>query len=460
MDTALSVARLQFAFTITYHYLFPQLTMGLALLIFVLKTKALRTNDDRYHRAARFWIRLFAINFVMGVVTGIPMEFQFGTNWARFADAAGGVIGQTLAMEGVFAFFLESAFLGVLLFGENRLSPRLHWFASLAVFVGSWLSGYFIVCTNAWMQHPVGYSIAADGQIVLESFWSLLLNPWALWQYAHTMTGAVVTGSIAMASIGAFYALSNRHQEQARLYLRVAIPVALVASILVAGPTGDRKAHMVARHKPVAFASMEGLFHTVENPPLVILGQPDVENMELDNPLEIPQLLGFMTYRHLDDGEPIRGLSDFPRDEWPQNIAAHYYAYHIMVGLGTIFIAILLNAAWRLWRGGLLDSRLTLWTLMLALPFPFIANTAGWLTAELGRQPWLIYGLMRTEIGHSPLVSAGNVLFTLIGFMGMYALLSLLYVFLMAREIHHGPAHGESDQEVAVAATDPSPEEA
>jgi len=438
MDSALSVARLQFAFTITYHYLFPQLTMGLALLIFLFKTQAVRTGEPIYNEAARFWIRVFGINFVMGVVTGIPMEFQFGTNWARFAAAAGGVIGQTLAMEGVFAFFLESAFLGVLLFGEKRVGPRAHWLAALAVFVGSWLSGYFIVCTNAWMQHPVGYTVEADGTIVLASYWSLVLNPWALWQYAHTMAGSVVVGAFAVCSVAAFYLLGAREQQHARLWLRFAVPVGLAASVLVAFPTGDRQANLVAIHKPAAFASMEGLFYTMEDPPLVLIGQPDVENMELDNPIEIPELLGFLTTLRDQDAQ-IRGLNDFPRDEWPQNIALHYYAYHVMVGLGTLFILIMAIAAWRLWRGTLYTAHATLWVLMLALPFPFIANTAGWMTAELGRQPWVIYGLMRTADAHSPQVSAGNVLFTLIGFAGMYALLSVLYLFLMAREIAHGP---------------------
>jgi len=207
MDSALLVHRLHFAFTVTFHYLFPQLTMGLAPLIVVLKTLGLRRNDEIYNQAARFWARIFGINFIMGVVTGIPMEFQFGTNWSHFSRFAGGVIGQTLAMEGIFAFFLESAFLGLFLYGEKRLSPKAHWWSAVAVFVGSWLSGFFIVATDAWMQNPVGYAKAADGSVQLSSFWELVLNPWAWWQYAHNMSGAVITGAFAMASVGAFYLL-------------------------------------------------------------------------------------------------------------------------------------------------------------------------------------------------------------------------------------------------------------
>ncbi len=262
MDSALDVHRLHFAFTITYHYLFPQLTMGLALLIVVLKSLALRRADEHYSRAARFWGKIFAINFTMGVVTGIPMEFQFGTNWARFAAAAGGVIGQTLAMEGLFSFFLESSFLGLFLFGERRLGPRGHWVAALLVFLGSWLSGFFIVATNAWMQHPVGYALGPGGRIELASFRALLLNPWLLWQYLHTMIGSVLTACFVMGSVGAFYLLSGRHRIYGRTFVRLAVIAGLPAAILMAFPTGDGQGKMVATHQPVTLAAMEGLFST------------------------------------------------------------------------------------------------------------------------------------------------------------------------------------------------------
>src|SRR6266850_2750966 len=224
MNSALAVHRLHFAFTITFHYIFPQLTMGLALLIFVLKTMALRTGNEHYNSAARFWTRIFAINFAMGVVTGIPMEFQFGTNWARFSRDAGGVIGQTLAMEGVFSFFLESTFLGLFVYGESRLSPKLHWLSAFLVFLGSWLSGFFIIATDAWMQHPVGYRLGPNGQIILDSFLALILNPWTLWQYLHNMIAAVVTASFVVSSIGAYYLLVRKHESDGRIFLRVGVP--------------------------------------------------------------------------------------------------------------------------------------------------------------------------------------------------------------------------------------------
>jgi len=437
MDSALLIHRLQFAFTVTYHYLFPQLTMGLALLIVVLKTIAIRRNDDAYDRAARFWAKIFGINFVMGVITGIPMEFQFGTNWSHFSRFAGGVIGQTLAMEGLFAFFLESTFLGLFLYGEKRLSKTMHWFCAFMVFAGSWLSGYFIVATDAWMQNPVGYEKTADGNLQLTSFWQLLLNPWALVQYAHNMSGAAITGAFVMAAIGAFYLLTKKHTEQGRIYVRVGVIAGLVFSVLQVFPTGDHAGKMVAQKQPVTMAAMEMLFNTQQGAPLVIIGQPNMVTQTIDNGIHIPKMLSFLTYRRWN--AEVKGLNDVPQAYWPQNIPLLYYSYHIMVGLGTIFIAAMLVASFLLWQGTLYNARWMLWILLMLAPFPYIANTAGWMSAELGRQPWLVYGLMRTAEGYSKMVSAGNGWFTFLGFAGMYTVLSILFLFLVRREIEHGP---------------------
>ncbi|MGA3044432.1 MAG: cytochrome ubiquinol oxidase subunit I [Bryobacteraceae bacterium] len=434
---ALTIHRLHFAFTVTFHYIFPQLTMGLALLLVVLKTMALRTGDEHYNLAARFWARIFAINFAMGVVTGIPMEFQFGTNWARFSRSAGGVIGQTLAMEGVFSFFLESSFLGLFLFGEKKLGPKAHWVAGFLVFVGSWLSGFFIVATDAWMQHPVGYKLGPHGEILLSSFWALLLNPWLLWQYLHNMIGAVVTGSFAMAAVGAFYLLVKREERYGRTFVQVGVIAGVAATVLMLFPTGDGQGKNIAFYQPPTLSAMEGLFETEAGAPLALVGQPDVEKRRLDNPLVIPRALSFLTYQRWE--AQVKGLDAYPQDRWPDNIPLLYFSYHIMVGLGTIFIAVMALAAIWLWRGRLFAQRKLLWLLMLSAPFPYIANTAGWITAEAGRQPWLIYGLMRTQEGVSPHVSAGNALFTLIGFMGMYVVLAILFLLLVYQEIEHGP---------------------
>ena len=450
MGSALDVHRLHFAFTVTYHYLFPQLTMGLALLLVVLKTMALRTGRDHYNRSARFWAKIFGINFALGVVTGIPMEFQFGTNWAEFSKAAGGVIGQTLGMEGLFSFFLESTFLGLFLFGEKKLGPIGHWFAAFFVFAGSWMSGYLIVATDAWMQHPTGYQLSQRGDIELSSFWGLLLNPWALWQYAHNMLGAVQTGCFVMAAVGAFYQLTNREINFGKTFIRIGVTVGVIAALLQLAPTGDMQGKMVSHYQPATLAAMEGLFETQNGAPLAILGQPDVAKRQLENPLQVPNLLSFLTYRRWNAN--VRGLEAFPEDQWPDRIELLYYSYHIMVGLGTLFIAIMAVSAFLLWRGKLFESRWMLWLIMLSVPLPYIANTAGWMTAELGRQPWLIYGLMRTVHGASPRVGAGSAWFSLLGFMGMYSILSMLWLFLIYREIAHGPSH---ETELLTQATTP-----
>jgi cytochrome d ubiquinol oxidase subunit I len=441
MEHALGVHRLHFAFTITFHYIFPQLTMGLALLIVYLKTKALRTNDEHYNRATRFWARIFGINFAVGVVTGIPMEFQFGTNWAAFSRAAGGVIGQTLAMEGIFSFFLESTFLGLLLFGEKRLGRIGHWWAAFLVWLGSWLSGYFIVATNAWMQYPTGHRIDSHGQIELANFWQLILNKWVFWQYAHTMLGAVQTGCFVMAAVGAFYLLTKRHESYGRTFVKAGVLVGVVAAILQLFPTGDAQGKLIADHQPVTLAAMEGLFECQKGAPVALIGQPDLQKRRLDNPIQIPDMLSFLTYREWK--ADVRGLDAFPEDQWPDMVPLLYFTYHVMVGLGTIFIAVMVLAALMLWRGKLYASRGMLWALMVCVPLPYIANTAGWMTAELGRQPWLIYGLMRTAHGVSPQVGAGNAWFTLIGFMGLYTVLGILWLFLVYREIEDGPEPDE-----------------
>ena len=431
------IHRLHFAFTVTFHYLFPQLTMGLALLIVVLKTVALRTGSAAWDRASRFWGRIFAISFIFGVVTGIPMEFEFGTNWARFSQLSGGVIGQPLAMEGVFSFFLESAFLGLFLYGERRISPVMHWFSAVMVWLGSWISGFFIIVTDAWMQHPVAYDRLPDGRFEVLSFWRLLLNPWGLLQYAHNMTGSVVTGAFVMAAVGAFYLLEGRRMEYGRIFVKVGVIAGLIASIAVIFPTGDLHAKYVARYQPAAVAAMEGLFRTEIGAPIVLMGQPNEETGEIDNPIVANDVLSYLIYGTAK--AEVQGLDRFPHDQWPTALPLLYYAYHIMAGLGTWFVLLMVVAAFLLWRRRLYSARWALWALLLSFPLPYIANTAGWMTAELGRQPWLIYGLMRTNEGYSSTVSAANGLFTLLGFMGLYMLLGLLFTLLVYREISNGP---------------------
>ncbi len=436
MDVLL-LDRIHFAFTIIFHYLFPQLTMGLALLLVVLKTVAIRCKDECYNQAARFWARIFAVNFLFGVVTGIPMEFQFGTNWSQFARTTGGVIGQPLAMEGVFSFFLESAFLGLFLFGEKRLSAWGHWASAFLVFLGSWVSGFFIIVTNAWMQHPVAYRILPNGVYEVTSFWGLLTNPWALLQYAHNMSGAVITAALVMSSVGAFYVLENRSAEYGKIFLRVGVIAGVISCVTQIFPTGDLQGRYMAKHQPAATAAMEGLFSSRTGAPIVLIGQPDEETQRIDNPIAVNDVLSFLIYGTTK--AEVEGLDRIPRDQWPSPLPLLFYSYHVMAGLGSYFALLMVAAAFLLWRGKLFQARWMLWFLMLSFPLPYIANTAGWMTAEIGRQPWVVYGLIRVSQGYSKYVSSGNALFTLLGFMGMYSVLSILFIVLVYRVIAEGP---------------------
>jgi cytochrome d ubiquinol oxidase subunit I len=433
----LTLHRLHFAFTITFHYLFPQLTMGLALLIVVMKTLALKTGNERYDVSARFWAKIFAVNFLLGVVTGIPMEFQFGTNWSEFSRRSGGVIGMPLAMEGIFSFFLESAFLGLFLFGEKRLPRWGHWASAFFVWLGSWVSGFFIIVANAWMQHPVAYTLLPNGVIDVSSFWGLMFNPWAWIEYAHNMSGAVITGSFVMSAVGALYLLQGRDEEYGRVFLKLGVVAGFISCAAQVFPTGDMHGKYLAKHQPAAIAGMEGLFHSEKGAAMVVMGQPDFEHEKIDNPLAVNKVLSFLIYGTF--SAEVEGLDQFPRDQWPTTLPLLFYAYHIMAGLGTYFVALMGLSGFLLWRGKLFTARWLLWPILLSFPLPYIANTAGWMCAEIGRQPWLVYGLIRTAEGYSPHIGVGNSLFTLLGFLGLYSVLSILWIVLVYNFIQSGP---------------------
>ena len=436
MDNVIS-DRIQFAFTALFHYLFPILTMGLAPFVAYFHLKAAANGDPQTQSAARFWTRIFAINFAAGVVTGIPMEFQFGTNWATFSARTGAIMGEPLMMEAIFAFFVESVFLGALLYGQRALSPRLHAASAVVVWFGSWLSGFFIITANAWMQHPVGYTIVRNGTVELTDVGAILLSPFAWWQFLHVISGAVLTGSFVVAGIGAFYLLAGRHEEIARSFLRLGIVVALIFSALSIFPTGDRSSSTVTEYQPAKLAAMEGLFRSELGAPLAIIGMPDTQGQHLIDPVEIPGLLSYLAYGNFNAN--VKGLSAYPHDLWPP-VELTYYAYHVMIALASIFVAVALVGVLLLWRGALFRSRWFLWIAMLTIPFPYIANEAGWVTAEVGRQPWILYGVMRTAAGASTNVVAGETIFTTIGFVGTYTLIGLLYVLVVLREIANGPA--------------------
>ena len=438
MEDILFYHRVQFAFTITFHYLFPQLTMGLSLIIVFFKFRFLQTQKEKFNNAAKFLMKIFALNFMMGVITGIPMEFQFGTNWAKFSELTGGIIGQTLAMEGMFSFVLESSFLALFVFGEKWMGQKLHFFCALMIFLGSWLSGFLILATNSWMQFPVGYEILANGRYVLKNFWALFDNPWLWPSYLHNQMASMVTSSFVVASIGAFYILSKKHIDFGKTLLTYAIVFGAISSILVAFPTGDLNAKNVAKYHAPGFAAMEGIFETQKDgSEIILVGQPNIVEKKLDNAIAVPKVLSFLTYQSFTKSVP--GMNDFKPEELPGNIPALYYSYHIMIGLGTVFIAVMSLGAFLLWRGNVFKSKLILWMMMILAPMAYIANLAGWYTAELARQPWLVYGLLKTADGVSAHVSSGNTLFTLLGFIGLYLLLGLLFVILVIKIIVKGP---------------------
>lgn len=340
-------------------------------------------------------------------------------------------------MEGVFAFFLESSFLGVLLFGEGRRSRRTLWLASVMLWAGSWLSGYFILATNAWMQHPVAYRVLDNGKLAIESLSELLTNPWLLWQFTHNMTAAVATGSFVMAAVGALYLLAGRHLAHAKTYVQTGVMAGALAAVLLITPTGHESARQVFEHQPIKGAAFEGLFRSERGADILLIGQPNLETMTIDNPLVVPSALSLLVYYDLYAN--VKGLDVFLPQEWPDHIALLYFSYHIMAGLGTWLVAVMGLAVLWLWRGRLFASSWLLWVLLLSAPVPYIATTAGWMTAELGRQPWLVYGLFRTSEGMSPLVHSGNALFTLLGFLGLYLALGLLFVWLLIEMLRRGP---------------------
>jgi cytochrome d ubiquinol oxidase subunit I len=436
MSDAILPDRIQFALTVMFHYLFPIGTMGLAPFIAWYTVRGTRTRDVVALASAEFLAKIFALNFAIGVVTGIPLEFQFGTNWAAFSTTAGAVVGQPLALEGIYAFFFESVFLGVFLYGRRRVSPTLYAFAAVALLAGSWLSGFFIIATNAWMQHPVGYRALPNGRIELTSLTSVLLSPFAWWQYAHVMTAALLAGAFVVSGIGAYYLLGRRKEVFGRRFVRDGIVVVFAAAVIAIFPTGDRNAADITRYQPVKLAAMEGLFKTESGAPQAIIGMPDTQRSTLIDPVYVPDLLSFVAYGSL--RASVRGLDSYPADLRPP-VSLTYYAYHVMVGLGVIFVGIGGIGMLLLLTRRLFTARWMLWILMLGMPFPYVANEAGWIASEVGRQPWTVYGLVRTSASVSPTVVAGETIFTTIGFAGIYFILGVLFLLLVLRDIATGP---------------------
>lgn len=451
------LSRLQFAGTVMFHYLFPPLTIGLGLIMVLLEFQWLRTRDMAWNRAARFWTRIFALNFALGVATGIVMEFEFGTNWAAYSRFVGDVFGSALAAEGIFAFFLESGFLAVLVFGWNRVGPKMHFFSSLMVFFGSMFSAVWIVVANSWQQTPAGYHIVAqnlNGKIVhraeITDFWAMVFNPSSMDRLAHTLIGAMILGAFFVLSISAFYVLRNKHAELTRRCIPLALVVGAIFSLL-ALVSGHSNAEMVAEHQPAKLAAFEGHFQTGPGD-LHLFGWPDADRKEVRGGIGIPGMLSWLI--HGDTKAEVTGLDAFPKADQPP-VWLSFQAYHLMVALGMFFIVLTIGSLPLLRGGRIYRMRWLMWVFVFAVIGPFIANQSGWVAAEVGRQPWTVYPAMqdgvqmaglRTSESLSESVTSGQVLWSIIMFGLIYVLLFAVWVYVLNEKIKHGPETPETPE--------------
>ena len=437
MDTEL-LARIQFAFTIAFHHIFPPLSIGLGLLLVFMEGMYLKTKNSLYEKMTKFWIKIFALTFAMGVATGIVMEFEFGTNWATYSRYVGDIFGSVLAAEGIFAFFLESGFLAILVFGWNRVSPKMHFFSTIMVSLGSMLSAVWIVVANSWQQTPAGYHIVGEGlnaRAEIIDYWGMIFNPSAVERLLHVLSGCWLAGSFLVLSVSSFYILKGKHLDFAKSSFKIALLLALFASLFQLF-TGHSSAVGVSKNQPAKLAALEGHFNDSTAAPLYLFGWVDEKNQEVKFGVKIPGMLSYLIYG--DVNRPVTGLNAFaPENRPPVNIV--FQAYHIMVAIGItlIFLTILGIFLWR--RKKLFSYKWVLWIFVFSVLGPQLANQLGWITAEVGRQPWIVYGLLRTSEAISKAVNSDQILFSIIMFAFIYTLLFFLFIFLLNEKIKHGP---------------------
>lgn len=436
------LARLQFALTVIFHYIYPPLSIGLGVVMVITEGIYLKTKNPAYLDMAKFWTKVFALTFAIGVATGIVMEFEFGTNWATYSRYVGDVFGSALAAEGVFAFFLESGFLAILLFGWNRVGPKMHFFSTLMVCLGSHFSAIWIVVANSWMQTPAGFHIVGEGlqaRAEIVGFWAMVLNPSSLTRLCHVVIGCWLAGAFLVISVSAYYLLKNQHIQFAKSCLKIGLSIALTALILQ-GFSGDSSGKVVAKHQPAKLAAFDALYRTQEGAPLTILGVVNQKEKRIDYALQIPKLLSFLSFS--DFNAPVVGLDQVPEKDWP-NVPVLFHMYRLMIGLWLAMLIVVLVACYRWRKGTLFESKWTLRILVLSVLFPQIANQAGWISAEMGRYPWIVQGLLRISDGLSKTVTAEHVLGSIIMFMVVYVFLFILFIYLLNEKIKHGPVEGE-----------------
>lgn len=432
------LARLQFALTIMFHYIYPPLSIGLGLILVIIEAIYLKTKDRFYLEMAKFWTRVFALTFALGVATGIVMEFEFGTNWSTYSRYVGDVFGSALAAEGVFAFFLESGFLAILLFGWDKVGPKTHFFATLMVCLGAHFSAIWIIVANSWMQTPTGFHVVGEGVFAraeITDFWAMVFNPSSMDRLIHSVIGAWLAGAFMVISVAAYYLLKKRHIKFAKSSLKIGLVVAIISCILQ-GISGDSSGKVVAKHQPAKLAAMEGVFHTQKGVPLTLFGVVNTKEQRIDYAVTIPQMLSFLSFG--DFSAEVQGLDKIPSKDWP-NIAVVFQAFHIMIAMWAIMFTLSLYAAYQWWRGTLFTNKWMLRALVISVLCPQVANQAGWMTAEMGRYPWIVYGLLRISEGLSKSVTANHILSSLIMFTALYVLLFIVFLYLLNEKFKHGP---------------------
>lgn len=444
------LSRIQFAFTIAFHYIYPPLSIGLGLCLVLMEGMYLKTGQKLYEEITRFWIKIFSLIFGIGVATGIVMEFEFGTNWATYSRYVGDIFGSALAAEGIFAFALESGFLGILLFGWNHVSRRMHFFATIMVALGSIFSALWIVIANSWQQTPAGFRIQGEGlqaRAVVTDFWQMVLNPSAVDRFLHVIIGSFLAGAFLVMSVGAWYVLKKRFTHHAQAMFRIGWRVAVVAALLQLF-TGHRSATYVSRYQPAKLAAMEAHYDSLSRADLYLLGWVNAKK-ETVNGLKIPGGLSFLIHENFNT--PVKGLHAIPPGDRPTAVNFIFQCYHGMVTLGLLMIGLTLLAGILLWKKKLFDQRWLMRLFVVAVLFPQLANQLGWYTAEVGRQPWVVYGLLRTSDALSSEVNAQQVLFSLILFTLVYLLLFVLFLYLLNKKIAHGPPFTQSEEAEAEA---------
>jgi len=441
MDTEF-LSRLQFAFTISFHYIYPPLSIGLGLIIVIMEGAYLKTGNKVYEKMTRFWIRIFALIFGLGVATGIIMEFEFGTNWATYSRYVGDIFGSALAAEGIFAFALESGFLGILLFGWNRVTPRIHFFSTIMVFLGSLFSAVWIVVANSWQQTPAGYHIVGTGinaRAEITDFWEMVFNPSSVDRLLHVWIGAFIAGAFLVMSVNAWYILKKKHLSIAKPSFKIALTVAVFFSLAQLF-TGHQSAEGVSKYQPAKLAAMEGHYDSSGKADMYLLGWVNQRENKTTG-IKIPGGLSFLIHQRFN--QPVTGLHAFKPQDRPSQVNAIFQFYHLMVAIGMILIGLTVYAVWQWKKGKLFDLKWLMKAFVWAVLLPQIANQAGWFTAEMGRQPWVVYGLLRTSDALSATVKAEQVMTSLIMFTLVYATLFVLFLYLLNKKIKHGPEEVE-----------------